>query len=526
MYKFLRSTLQDTKVQKISIAIFFAVFLILGLSLVSDHGVSVDESFEAHTADINYSYLTGQSDRLLTYDDRYYGVLLTLPLHLLSRFFPDSRSDLLMRHTLTWATFYLSGFFFFSLLRKMRFSRWLALLGVVLYYFHPHLFSHSFYNLKDIPFTAAFIVNLYTLTLLIEHRSKRFALLHGVFTGILVILRVPGVLMIMITAMIAIWLVLLQRKTWLQILQLAVVYAIAVPASLVAFMPSLWHDPINELRVMFSMSLIEWPYKELFMGQLIPGVSIPRIYLPVSFAVTTPLLYLAIGLLGTFVLAYQLLVKKEIVNPSHIIKTLPYFGFYLPMLVIMIDRPILYNGWRHSFFIYPAFVMLVLYGIQALSSWIPKIPSAAFRRSAMAFVFGLFAWQAAEQIRFFVISHPYEHVYYNRLAGPTLSDARLLYPMDYWGLAYKESLEAILSMDSSDHIRVLGYHPLLAEQNLRILPKKDRDRIVIAYKDEPYDYFIQHFRNDFTEVFPDRELIYEIRVDGALVNAVYKYTGK
>lgn len=513
-------------IQKVAVVLFFTAALSLGLLVVDDFGVSVDESFEAHTAEINYAYLTGQSDRLLTYDDRHYGVILTLPMRFLSGFIHDSRADLLMRHTITFLIYFISGIILFSLIRKLKFNRWYAILGVALYYYHPHLFSHSFYNLKDIPFAALFTANLYTLLLLLEKRDLRFALLHGVFSGMLIVIRIPGTLMIATTAILGLWLLIIEPRKWRHTFYLAGVYLSAALGSIILFIPALWHDPLNELGIMFSMNLIEWPFKEIFMGELIAGVSIPRVYLPVYFAVTTPLLYLALAIVGSFSLLYKLIWYRAILNPRQLPLSLPFFGFYFPILVIMLTRPILYNGWRHGFFIYPAFVLLVLYGTKATLIAIKSINAVRFRRFALVLLLLAAGWQLGEQTRFFIISHPYEHVYYNRLAGKNLTEARRLYAMDYWGLGYKEAMEEILRVDGRDQIRVLGFHPILPTYTLPILPAPDRDRLVIVSKDEPYDYFIQHFRNDFTEEFPDRKLIYEIRVDGALINALYKFTGE
>ncbi len=141
----------------------------------------------------------------------------------------------------------------------------------------------------------------------------------------------------------------------------------------------------------------------------------------------------------------------------------------------------------------------------------------------MTVILALLLFQTGELGLFYKDSHPYEHTYYNRFAGATLAEARLNYCMDYWGLAYKEALEQILLMDDSKEIRVLGFHPYLAEENWKILPKVDRKRLIIVGKDEPADYFINHFRVGFNEHYSDRVMVAPIFVRDALINATYKF---
>lgn len=508
---------------QLPVILFFGFYLLLGLAIFDDYGISTDEEFQIRKAEINLDFITGKNEDLLSYPDRHYGAVLAIPLYFIGNWLGDTRTDYLFRHLVTFLIFYSSSILLYRLARLLDFKRWLALVGTSIYVFHPHIFSHSFYNIKDIPFLALYLLNLYLLVFWVKKPGIRITLLNGLVSGLLVVFRLPGFIIWASVFIIWAWLFLLNPRDWKRHLSIGAAYAISASLSLYAFMPALWQHPLAELRVFISGELFTWPHKEIFIGQLIQGYAIPRYYLPVYFSVTTPLLTLALAFIGTAYSLYYLLFKRGILQSSGFRYALPFFGFYFPILVIMLVRPVIYNGWRHAFFIYPAFVLFVLFGIQAVLSGIELLPSGWGKRFSLLALILLAAFQTAEQARFLLISHPYQHVYYNQLAGKTLSDARRLYAMDYWGLSYRQALQAILEMDDRPEIRVLGYHPLLAEQNLRILPPDQRARIVIVQKGEPYDYFIHHFRNDFQEEFPDRQMVYAIRVDGALINAVYRF---
>jgi hypothetical protein len=509
--------------QKLLVALFFVGYLWIGVAIYSDYGVSVDESFEISTGKINMNYLLGRNDRLLYYEDRHYGAVLAIFLNILVDPIKDSRDIFLARHLATFLIFFMSSIFFYGILRKLGSHSMIAILGVAAYIFHPHIFSHSFYNVKDIPFLALFTLNIYSLLLLIEKRTFKFAVLHGILSGLLVVFRLPGVFMWAITAIAGAWVLLLDRSSWKKMVMLGITYFVVTVAALVCFMPALWHAPIRELQIFFSMDLFSWDSKELFMGQFLRPGKYPWYYLPVYFIVTTPILFLVLFLVGTIYVGYDLIVKKELFEQRGISKLLILSLFYFPMIVMIIMKPVIYNGWRHAFFIYPGFVLILLVGLVRLWQTAQAMQIHGLRFASMASILALLLIQTGELALFYKDSHPYEHTYYNRFAGATLAEARLNYCMDYWGLAYKEALEQILLMDDSKEIRVLGFHPYLAEENWKILPKADRKRLIIVGKDEPADYFINHFRVGFNEHYSDRVMVAPILVRDALINATYKF---
>ena len=512
---------KDQPWMKWVIAITFIAILAIGLLNYDDYGVSVDESFQIKKARVNWDYIAGTSDALLSYDDRHYGAIIAMQLEVLVSNIKDSRNNFLVRHLFTYLTFFLSAIYLFAVLRKMRVSDAAAIFGVLMYVFHPHIFSHSYYNIKDIPFLAYFVMSLYSLALLIEKREWKFALLHGALSGYLVVLRLPGILMWGLTGLAAIALLVREPGKWTSYLALAVVYGVAALGALVLFMPALWHNPYLELRVFLSMDLFTWPHKELFMGNFLNPEQYPWYYLPVYFAVTTPLLFLA--LFGAGVLALnQVRQARERPFEATIIRWIMLAAFVVPMLVLIVTKPVIYNGWRHAFFMYAGFVGVAALGtdllLKQMQFWLQAKGGRVF--SSVIAVLALLA--VARLGYFYLNAHPYEHVYYNLLAGKDLSTARSAYAMDYWGLAYRGALEKIAATDPRDEIRVTGFHPYLAQENWKILPKVDRKRILVVGKDEPFDYLIDHYRTHFNTEVEGLEFVDGIWVEGAIINGTYK----
>jgi hypothetical protein len=115
-------------------------------------------------------YILDGDPQLWTYSERYYGTLFETPFALLERLdaFSSSQQLYFFRHLATWIVF-IGGVFCFWRLCAQRFSTWwLALLGPAMLIVSPRIFAESFYNSKDIPCLAGFIVAIFTLTRFLE----------------------------------------------------------------------------------------------------------------------------------------------------------------------------------------------------------------------------------------------------------------------------------------------------------------------------------------------------------------------
>jgi hypothetical protein len=89
-------------------------------------------------------------------------------------------------------------------------------------------------------------------------------------------------------------------------------------------------------------------------------------------------------------------------------------------------------------------------------------------------------------------SHPYQNVYFNRLAG-RMSHVVQQFEMDYWGLAYRRGLEQVLQQDPSPKIPILAANfPGIA--NSYLLPASERERLIFVQDPKDAKYFITNFR--------------------------------
>ncbi len=138
--------------------LFFS--LIIGLWVYADYGITWDDPIQRTIGEMNYNYVFKGDTALMSFNERDYGVAFELPLIIIEKalHLKDSRSIYLMRHLISHLFFVFSAFMCFLLIVKLYKSKLLASVGILLLLLNPLLYSHSFFNTKDIPFMAMFMV--------------------------------------------------------------------------------------------------------------------------------------------------------------------------------------------------------------------------------------------------------------------------------------------------------------------------------------------------------------------------------
>ncbi len=507
---------------RLAALIFFAAFLALGLALYRDYGMGWDEQSQYLIGLINYRYMHGISQSLLTFQDRYYGPAFELLLFSLTG---SLQTDQMYyaRHLITFLTFALGLFGFYLLVRKLWRKDWLALAGCLAMVLSPRIFADAFYNSKDIPFMVGFIFAIYTLVRYLDHRSWLNLLLHTLATAILITIRIPGIFVAALTLGFIFLDLLLNhsqsRQKMALILAQAGVFLLAGFALMVAFWPILWHDPLTQIANAFrEMSNYPANIDMLFKGFEIHSEELPLTYVPTWIAITTPLLYLAgfaAGLVNAFknlLLKSGLLIEREKRNLLILLA-----WFFIPIIAVIVLRSTLYDGWRQMYFVYPALVLIALHGLAGILEFIRRIPRPKIGQAVVA---GFVLLGLADPFSFIVAHHPYEYIYFNRLAGANLAAVKNLYDMDYWGLSAKPALDFILRTDPGSNIVIKGdWDPALINSSL--LPPDQAKRIEFTNDFDAARYFITNYRNH-PQDYPYPNEVFNVTVDGAKLVSVYR----
>jgi hypothetical protein len=174
---------------------------------------------------------------------------------------------------------------------------------------------------------------------------------------------------------------------------------------------------------------------------------------------------------------------------------------------------VLYDDWRHLYFVYPAFLVIGMTGFRELSRR-PRLYKAAMVLMLLSLLSGV-----VTLVRY----HPYQNVYFNALAG---AEVEKRFELDYWGLSFREGLEFVLRADPSDPVRV-AVSDFPGVVNTWLLEPEQRRRLQIVPLGEA-DWFLSNHRQpghyaDFrARRFPCVNEAYAVRFNGATLLGVYR----
>lgn len=432
-------------------------------------------------------YVLGASSDFLQDHNKFYGAAFEAPLVLIERALglQDSRAIYLSRHLLTHLFFLVGGLFAYLLTLRLFRNRWLALLAALLFLLHPRLYAHSFFNSKDIPFLAAFVV-----TLFLAHRAfgrgnvGAFALL-GAATGILMNLRIMGAVLlagVLLARLIDVGLASGKEGRTRAGLG-AAAFALAALLTVHATLPYLWPSPFARLLEWWTtLSAHANLTTQLFGGELFEGGDTPIHFLPTWFFITTPPLALALGSAGIAAACW-----RSVRRPASALRNGRLrFGlllaacFALPVFAAIAESATVYNGWRQVYFLWAPFSLLAVFGLR----WLAE----ALRRGRLrAALYGAAGAGLAAGIVSMAVIHPHQQVSFNFLVDRVAPERlRTQYDFDYWSHPVREALETLLELHPVGQVSIEYGFRSLAARNALILPPEDRERIVIGGDNPQY----------------------------------------
>lgn len=525
MINFSRTSPQQHQI----VRVFFAAVFVLGMLIFRSFGISVDENQQRDTGMISLKYVALKiapdwvaadpdfkkyNVPLAEYYDRDYGVAFETPVALLERLlqFEDVRQKFLFRH---WCTFLVcfGGLMALYQLAARRFGDWrLGLLAALWLLLTPRLFAESFYNNKDAVFMSLFAIATNTGVRLLLRPTGRRAAWHALTCALAIDVRIMAVMIPAATVGLLMWRGLHGEVTWGRIARIVVWYCSLLWGLVIALWPYLWAAPLTNLSTAFhNMSAFRWGGLVLYMGNMILATDIPWHYSLVWIGITTPIAYLAAGLLGLGLVMRQIIQQRwRLWADEGQLQDLLFLGLCLgPILTVIVLKSVLYDGWRQLYFIYPAFVLLAVRGWVAAEHWRPRLVKWLTVANTVVI---------AGQM---LLLHPLQMLYFNILAGPDVAER---YEMDYWGVGYQQDLAYIATHDDRPAITVVSIPPSPAPISVQMLPDDQRRRItVVESLTDSADYFITNYRwhPQPYSYLPDAE-IYQLRADGRRVHSIFQ----
>ena len=467
-----------------------ALFLLVGLVVAGDYGLSADEDDQRLIVRGNLDYILGQGDRrdALPRHFALYGAAFELPLLLaegilgLEDYYYIHR----LRLTLTHLFFIAGAFFCYRLAYRLFDNRLIALFALLIFLLHPRIYAHSFVNSKDLPFLTMFVIALYLLERAFRRETIGAFILLGIAVGLLTNLRIMGVMLL--AAVLAMrGLDLFYAGNWPErksMLLTAGLFILAAGLTWYAVTPYAWTGPMDYLTASLNLT-VDHPYitPQLFQGAVIPSNELPPHYTVTWFSITTPPLLLPLGVIGVaVVLAWGLRRPGALCRNTRLrFLGLLLAAFLLPPLAAALLDSNQHGNWRHFYFLYAPFCLLAAGGLGALADRFSRWrPGRAGVYGLAGLGVGLIAWQLTQL-------HPGQHDYFNFLVDRTTPERlRTQYAMDQWQLSYRELLARLLERHPGETLVVRGNKKL--EQYRQILPPAARQRLRPAAGGRRADY--------------------------------------
>ncbi len=494
----------------------FLVFLIVGVSNYQNYGVSVDEMWQNQMGVVSYNYVFKGDTALHTYWERDHGVGFELPLVIIEKKLglTDYRDIYLLRHIASHIFFLicmLSGYFLIYRLFK---NQLVACAGFIMLVLNPRLYSHSFFNSKDMPSLAALVLVLYAAYLAFENRKVIHYILMGVACGYALSIRLTNLMVLIPLVLFIVFDIftnLNNKKIVIKSITGFILFFTATCLALYISWPILWEHPVDSLVESFeSMSKFRWEGEALVDGVLYNGNNLPWSYIPAWFFATIPEVWLFFGFAGIVFLLAAFVKEPFSYFKAGIDRNLMLYlyCFVAPVGAVVYLESVLYDDWRHLYFIYPPFVILACYGLNELLK--TKLTYAHKT---------LWLLQTIYLVYFIAKYHPHEYVYFNHLTSHKKDNLMKKYELDYWGLSNKQGLEWILTNTADDTIYVNDHFPVYL--NHMLLTEDKRKRFVVTKDEYKVEYHLENYRM-YPLKYPEETAVYQINVSNSPILRITK----
>ncbi|WP_026464086.1 glycosyltransferase family 39 protein [Adhaeribacter aquaticus] len=517
-------------IPKVVVMTFFIMFLIIGLICYKDYGLSFDEEAERLTGLVTLKYLLqlfypkglnlveniNNIPQLNVYVDRIYSPHFQLTCLLFKEIFSvkGTRDTFLLSHLINFLVFYIGVVLFYKILKEKFYDWKICLFGTALLVLSPRIFADSFYNSKDIVFLTASLLCCYTFIIYFKNRKFKYLVYHAFTSALAIDIRIMALLFPFLT-FVFIFLEKIQNKRNFSIRQAVLAstsYCLLLTFFVWLLWPYLWESPLNNFLAIFNkLNRNGMIGHVLFNGQILTFNNLPWYYIPEWILISTPVIYTCFFILGNFILIKQIFLNK-VCNQD----ILAFSLFYIPIIAVIWINAILYDGWRHLYFIYPFFLIIVVKGGVNTYEYL-KNNMGYLGKKLIPFFWGIFAINMGMVLKFMIESHPYQNVYFNELINK--NNIQQKFELDYWGLSHRQALEFLLKRETNAIVN-FNASSGAGGLNLEILNKDQRKRLKHVPLKEA-TYFLTDYRGH-PEPYLYQVEVYTINVDGFKIMSVFK----
>jgi hypothetical protein len=489
---------------KLVTALFFVLLFCLGLWTSLDYGQPWDEPWEQDILRMNlneYNAYLGFEDRfnLLSDIEKPDSLLISDSVerdHGESAYYPvfflvtdggiSGKTRMILWHMYTWLWTMAGALALYGVTRRMRLSRTVSCAAVLFLMLSPRLFAQGHYNNKDIILLVSLLIMLWLMLRLIERPTVSRALPFALIGAVAANTKILGLFLFGLCAG-GVFVCLLagkrmNKRAW-----------IAAGASLLGFCtfwflltPAMWRDPAAYVQYTFvnAFNFSRWSNYVLFRGTIYGygHTALPFYYLPYMILVTTPLwLLVMIGIGQVYAARALLRGRREMLKDQTRLLLLLCTALWLGLVALtMVSRPVIYNGWRHFYFLTAPMLILAAYGLQRTWDALRGLKNRLYSHLFALVLAALMGITAVCMLT----NHPYQYTYYNALLR---ADRQSNMELDYWNVSVLDTLDSLL--DTTEGTVAITGADLWAQTGLRyahaLLPATERTRLIVLPENDP-----------------------------------------
>ena len=421
--------------------IFLLLYTFIALKASLNTGITHDERFDLHTfilnkniisnfflnTNLNTEYLYGEK----VFMTAFYGVgfhFFSFPIEQVFNFI-DLGLDLtkegklqIIKHPSIIILFIISSIYFKKLILILTSNKSFSSLATFFYLLYPYLMGHSFFNTKDSPFMAVwlictfFIINIVRDFIKKEKISIKKICILGILTSFLISIKIIGVLIFIEYLIFTIFLLSTSNESTKQFLKKiykpVIIFIIIVLNGIYLLNPHFWDKPEAILSALIFFKNHIQTVCTITLGKCMKAQDLPPTYLPIWFFFKLPIL----TLLGLIV--FPLVDKKIFKKPLNqtIIGSLICTILFILILIIF-TKAIIYDEIRHVLFLVPLIMVISFVSLYHFLS--KKILFASF----FIYIF-FFSFQ---NFKIF----PYNYLWLNNFSS--FLNVSSNFELDYWG---------------------------------------------------------------------------------------------
>lgn len=447
-----------TKKASLLCCLFFAFWLVLGLCTAPQYGIPWDEFSEMDILRMNlweYTLRLGGDDApFARWAQEAPQTLLDAPLpisksaerdHGECAYYPlagvmmeESVSAARLSalwHGYTWLLFWLGGLSLYFVCRHLGLSQGMACLGVTLMMLSPRFFAEGHYNNKDIVLMTLVLLTLWQGLRLGKKPTLGAGACFALAGALAANTKIIGFFLWGLCGLFAVIRLAAEKRLHPKVWGIGLFSMALFFLCYALLTPALWADPVGFARYVLenAAGFSRWQGDVLFRGVVFATATqpLPWYYLPYMMLISTPLWVGFLFALGQGAALWHGLKDPLRKGSPLLLCTLLWL---IPVAFALLSSVVVYNGWRHFYFLYGPMVALAAYGL----SWLWELVRAkGWQRRALAALLALCMGLTGVGM---ALNHPYQYVYYNPLTA--LRDPGFL-ERDYWNVSVKNALDVL-----------------------------------------------------------------------------------